>query len=402
MTRGQMSILKERTMENYLRDEVLQRVLDSKKSAMVLELATSFGKSRIALEKLRRLCTPSSKILIVIPRRVLIQNWKKEFVKWGYADMLGNVTFTTYISFPLHAGFWDVIVYDEAHHLSQRCRDSMPAVNSKYSIYLSATLKRDVRYFLRNHHDGNIEFITVSTKKAIEGNVLPDPKILLVPLELDLKRHDILYEKKKPRHGEKPLVIPYRQKWKYKDYKGALYYMCSQRQYYNELSGLIEWYRGKNFNPAMRKIWLHKCGERLQWLSMTKLPYTKEIIGKVHSRFVVFCNTIAESSALHMPAVNSLIGFHNLDRFNDKEIDSLVAVNCLNEGVNLVDCKVGVFNAINASEVMQVQKVGRELRHKEPVIIIPYFKNTREDEIVSKWMQGFDPSLITTKSIEEL
>lgn len=389
-------------MENNLRDEVLQRVLDSKKNNIVLELATSFGKSRIALEKLHQLYTPDSKILIVIPRRVLIQNWKNEFIKWGYADMLDNVTFTTYVSFPLYTGSWDVVIYDEAHHLSERCRISMLVNNPKYSIYLSATLKKDVKYFLSSYHENNIEFITVSTKKAIDSNVLPDPKILLIPLELDLKRHDIFYEKNKPKHGEKPLVIPYEQKWKYRSYKGALSYRCNQRQYYNEISGLIEWYKKKRGNPIMKNIWLHKCGQRLQWLSMIKLPFTKRIIEKVHSRFVVFCNTIVESQALHIPAVNSQIGFHNLDRFNDKEINSLVAVNCLNEGVNLIDCKVGIFNAINASETMQIQKVGRELRHSSPVIIIPYFKNTREDEIVTKWMQNFDESLITTKSIEDL
>ena len=42
------------------------------------------------------------------------------------------------------------------------------------------------------------------------------------------------------------------------------------------------------------------------------------------------------------------------------------------------------------------------LRHKAPVIIIPFFKETREEEIVNKWMQNFDKSLILTKTIDEL
>lgn len=393
-------------MENNLRDDVQQRLLQSDKKAIVLELPTSFGKTALALKKIEHNFTVLTQILIVIPRNVLVQNWKNEFIKWGYADMLGNVTFTTYVSFPKYAGQWDIVVFDEAHHLSERCREAMSICNFGLSIYLSATLKKYVRDFLTGHYGkNNMEFITVSTKKAIDNDVLPDPKIILIPLQLDTKRQDIIFEKNKPKHGEKPLVIPYEQKWKYRSYKGALSYRCNQRQYYIEISGLIEWYKKKNFNPVMKNIWLHKCGVRLQWLSMNKLPFTMKIVNKVvarHQRFVVFCNTIPESQALHLPMVNSQIGSTNLERFNAKEITDICAVNMLNEGINLVDCQVGIFNAINASDIYQIQKGGRLLRHKEPVMIIPYFKDTREEEIVNKWMQNFDKELIETKTIEEL
>lgn len=390
-------------MENKLRASISDRILQTRKKHVIVEAGTGVGKSKIALDKIHSLYTPDSSILIVIPRNVLIDNWRKEFQKWHYEYMLPNVTFTTYVSLPKHAGHWDIVCFDEAHHLSERCREALGSFTAGCSIYLSATLRRDVRDFIYSKYGAvNIENVKVSTRKAIEEDILPNPEIILIPLELDNRRADIIYEKRKPKNNAKPLVVSYSEKWKYRGYKGALSYRCTQRQYYNEISGLIEWYKGRNCNPAMKTIWLHKCGQRLQWLSMVKLPYTMQIIKKMHSRFVVFCNTITESSVLHIPAVNSQIGFKNLDRFNDRLIDRLVAVNCLNEGINLVDCQVGIFNAINASEVMQTQKVGRELRHTAPVIIIPYFRNTREEEIVNKWMQNFDKSLITTKTIEEL
>lgn len=389
-------------MENNLRQDTEQKVLLSKKNNIVLELPTSFGKTALALKKIKQLFTVTSKILIAVPRNVLKQNWTAEFVKWNYEDMLPNVTFTTYVSLPKYAGQWSIICFDEAHHLSERCQEALESFKVSHSLFLSATLKKEHKEFIRMWCREDVEFINVSTRKAIEKDVLPDPKIILIPLELDVRRHDIILEKNKPKHGEKPLVIPYEQKWKYRSYRGALSYRCSQRQYYNEISGLIEWYKRKNFNPVMKNIWLHKCGQRLQWLSMTKLPYTMKIIKMVHSRFIVFCNTIAESQALHIPPVNSQIGYANLDKFNNKEISSIVAVNCINEGINCTDCKVGVFNAINSSDLMQTQKIGRILRHKSPVIIIPYFKNTREEEIVNKWMQNFDKELIETKTIDEL
>lgn len=393
-------------MDNDLRDEVQNKVLNTTKNNIVLEVATGFGKSYIAIRKIAQLHTSTSKILIVVPRNVLIDNWKQEFIKWHYQPLLPLITFTTYVSLPKHADKWDLICFDEAHHLSERCQEALEYFEVKHSLFLSATLKREHKEFIKEWCKEDVEFINVSTKKAIDNDVLPNPKILLIPLELNNKKQEcVWYPKKqwKKLPSSKVATFDYKDKWKAKKMKKTPYALkCTQRQYYNELSGLVDWYKRKNYNPVMKNIWLHKCGQRLQWLSMNKLSFTTEIIKKVHSRFIVFCNTIAESQALRIPAVNSQIGFRNLDRFNSKEINSLVAVNCLNEGCNLVDCKVGIFNAINSSEVMQVQKVGRELRHKAPVIIIPFFKDTREEEIVNKWMQNFDKSLITTRTINEL
>ena len=62
--------------------------------------------------------------------------------------------------------------------------------------------------------------------------------------------------------------------------------------------------------------------------------------------------------------------------------------------VNLTNCKYGIFANINASETIQIQRVGRSLRHKEPVLIIPFFRNTREEELVRKWMKNYNKDLI--------
>ncbi len=41
-------------------------------------------------------------------------------------------------------------------------------------------------------------------------------------------------------------------------------------------------------------------------------------------------------------------------------------------------------------ERMIVQKLGRLLRHPEPIILIPFFKNTREEEIVNKMCEHYN------------
>ena len=44
---------------------------------------------------------------------------------------------------------------------------------------------------------------------------------------------------------------------------------------------------------------------------------------------------------------------------------------------------------------MSLQRIGRILRHKSPVLIFPYWKNTREEEIIEELIKGYNPNLIT-------
>lgn len=181
-------------MENNLRQEILQKVLKAKCNNIVLELATGVGKTKLALEKLHQLYNynPSIKVLIVIPRNVLIQNWEEEFLKWGYSIMLPNVTFTTYVSLPKHTGKWNVCIFDEAHHLSERCQEALMSFNIFHTIFLSATLKKQHIYFIKSWRHYKVAFFKVNTKDAIDNGTLPDPKIILIPLDLDTEKQDII------------------------------------------------------------------------------------------------------------------------------------------------------------------------------------------------------------------
>lgn len=381
-----------------LRTIITSRLLASTRSHFIIEAGTGVGKSRLAIVKAQQLFTPQCRILIVIPRNVLIDNWRQEFIKWGCASMLSNVVFTTYVSFPKHAGHWNVCVFDEAHHLSKRCRDAFPEFQFDHALFLSATLKQEIRDFIFSYfRKSKVEVVRVSTQQAISASILPDPQLWLLPLEVDAIHTACLWYPKKQYRKLPPsslAIVDYKNRWQYAKLRVPYAVHCTQRQYYRELSSLIEWYRQRNYNPIFRNLWLHKCGERLQWLSSIKLPFIRQILQSVHCRHVVFCNTIEESENLHLPAVNSKIGFSNLDLFNRGEINGIVAVNCLNEGINLSDCQLGLFCAINSSETMQIQKIGRILRHPSPIIIIPYFRGTREEEIVCKWMRGYNPGLI--------
>ena len=81
--------------------------------------------------------------------------------------------------------------------------------------------------------------------------------------------------------------------------------------------------------------------------------------------------------------------------FNKREINNLTCIDMLNEGINLSDCELLIFVVYNVSEIMQIQKQGRGLRHKKPIFIMPYYKNTKEEQIVKDMIADYDKSLVT-------
>ena len=57
---------------------------------------------------------------------------------------------------------------------------------------------------------------------------------------------------------------------------------------------------------------------------------------------------------------------------------------------------------INSSPRVLTQRIGRELRHKHPVLVFPYYINTREDEIIQEIVKDYNPSLITTIGLNRI
>jgi superfamily II DNA or RNA helicase len=372
-------------------DSLLQSI-NSKE--LVLELSTGYGKTRYALEYINKY-SPNN-ILIVVPRLILINNWKDEITKWGYNDLLNKITFSTYVSLHKHSDKnWDFICYDEAHHLSDKCKEIDLLMSTKFRLFLSATLKKDLVWWIRSYYP-SVKFISVSLKDAIENEVLPDPKILLIPLTLDnYNSTEILVKKNK----KSSLTIDcfYKDRWKYmKLYNCNI--KCTPQQYYNEISQEIEyWKKQSMFKKSFEFKWLKCCNDRLKWLSNQKNNIVITILKHLKDyRVLTFCNSIEQTELLGKYCINSKNkdAMKHLTMFNEGKIKHITACDMVNEGVNLTNCKIGLFAAINSSEILIKQKNGRVLRHKEPVIVIPYYKNTREEELVVKMLENYNKDLV--------
>ena len=390
------------------RDEIRNDILKLNAKSILAELPTSAGKSRVAIEFINEKGLKGN-ILIVVPRLILFDNWKDEFVKWGYEDILKQVTFTTYISLAKHCDkHYDLVIFDECHHLSERAREAVDYIDSEYNILLSATVKKPLKKEIKLLFHG-IECYKVSLKEAIDENILPDPKVYLVPLQLDNKNINQFFLTG-PKKVKNPKEVPFSSRFQAKRDKTHAYkVMCTQAQYYEEMSSIVDFYKRQYFRTNNQIIyfrWQKAAKDRLMWLSSLKNDVTKEILSTLKDkRTLTFCNGIEQTEILGKYCINSKNDSSSeyLEEFNNGKINHITSCNMLNEGCNLVNCQVGIFVSINSSEIMTTQKNGRLLRHSEPIIFIIYYKDTREEELVQDMLVNYNPELITVvENLEQL
>lgn len=349
---------------------------------LILELITGMGKTKVAIDLMNHICdrvfrndnSPTS-ILILVAKIVHKQTWLDEMKKWGGVNS-DYITIECYESLKNYENSrFDVVVADEMQHLSEARLEVLNTISiNEAFIGLSATIKRDMRDYFINNYDA--EVIKCGLREAVEDEVLPEPTVYLIPLTLDTT------------------------KFTYKIKKFGRDIITTQKGYYDTVSSLIDWYKSKYFNSRnerMRNLWLSTAGKRLKWCAEQKESLVLSLLDKFKNyKTLTFCSSIEQSERLgkHNITSKNKDSIKNLEMFNSNKIKHITACNILNEGVNLTNCRVGIFCNLNSSEIIVKQRVGRILRHKSPVIIIPYFKNTREEELVQKMIEEYDKNSI--------
>lgn len=375
------------------REEVNSLALSKidKAKYLILELITGMGKTKVAIDLINHICdrvfrndeSPTS-ILILVSKTVHKQTWKDEIEKWGGIKS-DYITIECYESLKNYENsYFDVVVADEMQHLSEARIDVLETIHINESfIGLSATIKRDMRdYFIYNH---KAEVIKCGLKEAVKDNVLPEPTVYLLPLYLDTTRYV------------------------YKSRKFGRDIITTQKGYYDIVSSLIEWYKNRYFNSRnerIKNLWLSTAGKRLKWCSEQKEPLVLSLLVKLRNyKVLTFCSSIEQSERIcrHNITSKNRDSEKNLELFNRNEIKHISACNILNEGVNLTNCRVGIFCNLNSSEIITKQRIGRILRHKFPIVIIPYFVDTREQELAAKIIEEYsEESIVTINNINEI
>lgn len=351
-------------------------------NCLILELITGFGKSKLSIDLVNHICDrvyreqqEPTNILILVAKTVHKQTWRDEIEKWGGIKS-DCITIECYESLKKYKdSYFDVVVCDEMQHLSEARLEVLETIHvSEAIIGLSATIKRDLREYFKANYKADV--IKCGLREAVEDEVLPEPTVFLLPLQLDSVKAT----------------------YKTKRFKRDI--ITTQRGYYDNMSSLIEWYKSKYFNSRnerMKNLWLSSAGKRLKWLSEQKEAIVLSLLDNFKNhKTLTFCSSIEQSERLGKYNITSKNkdSEKNLEMFNSNRIKHITACNILNEGVNLNNCRIGIFCNLNSSEIVVKQRVGRILRHKSPIVIIPYYVKTREEELVEKMIEEYSKESI--------
>ena len=379
------------------REDIMKEILSLEGNNWLLELPTGTGKSKIALDKVKSL--GGKTLLLVVNRNVHKQNWAEEIKKW-WSNCNMKITMTTYVSLPKYAGKYDCAIFDECHHLSERCREALCYFDIKHSVLLSATVSNKLKDELIEVFD-DLTSYKKDLRDVIDDDILPDPIVYMLPLNL---RADLPTEViwKNPKAKGRLIESSWAMRWSYMKQKtNPVKIYCTQKQYITYLDNQIEYWKKRYLrsrNEIAKNKWLRLCGDRLKWLSDKKTPYVQQILLHLSKyRTLIFCNSIEQTEMLGEYCINSKNkkSVEYLEAFNKGKIDHITACNMLNEGMNLVNCQVGIYANLNSSDTIVKQRMGRLLRHENPVLIVPYFVGTRDEELTNKMLENYNPKLVT-------
>lgn len=388
--------------------------LIKRSNRVALQWCTGLGKSKMAIDMANYLADKEFEeyeeplnVLLVVAETAHKSNWKIEFDRWELKT--DNVVMECYASLKKYRNsYWDLVIFDEAHHLGSDLRmDVLTELHARNIILLSATLPDQVMQAVTGVFG---EFVTskVTLKQAIEWGILPAPKVYLIPLTLDSTYPNCTIIEE---WGKKEKRVTYKckfhERWEYLKNKNkypnvTLEISCTQQQKYDYLTDQFEYWRSQFFRTRQEFVknkWLQVGSKRKRFLGESKTDAVRLLLHKIQDkRFICFCTSIEQAellggkNAIHSKKDNSL---SIIDDFNAKKIDNLFAVGMLQEGQNLTGIEAGVIVQLDGQERAFIQKFGRSLRATDPIQFIFYYKDTRDTEYLENVLEGIDEEYIT-------
>jgi len=350
---------------------------------LICEFATSVGKSFHAINLQARM--NSQKTFICVAEIAHIQNWKDEYIKHGYEYLLKSTEIFCYASLKKYINKnCDLLILDEMHHLNWNRLEFIKKIEFNKAIGLSATICDENLAIFKIGCGLDTVVYTITMEEAIEMEILPKPKVYLIPLKLDNSKKSETIEFKRG-HNINEIHCDYLQRNSYIYAKNKyptlnLIIHCTQQEKYDYLEANYE--RAKLFK---RSGWLRHGGIRKKFLSDCKTDKIKEICEKLQNdgkRFICFCGSIEQAETLgkdncihSKKEVKSII-----HKFQSKEINSLYAIKMLTEGQNLEGIKAGIIGQLDGTERPFVQRNGRMLRAEFPEIYVLYFVGTKDED----------------------
>lgn len=332
----------------------------------ILNLCPRFGKIFTTINILEQM-DDDINILIAYPDLKIKSAWEEDFKKRKYKNP--NITYTTHLSIKKHTeGFYDLVVLDEIHLLSEAQMEAVKELKCTKVLGLTGTLSSYTEETLGLELNLPV-LATYSIEQAIEEGVITDYEITVVGVPLDNKRKN--------------------------DYKGKL---KTEKQQFDSYGWVIDQMERKGQNT----MFLRLARMRVIQNSLAKMEKTRALLAKhKDERVLVFCGLTHIADQLGIPVYHSKAGDkETFENFASGEGNHLAVVKIGNTGVTYKPLNRVIINYFDSNAENLAQKINRcmameyDTPDKKAQIYIVCSIEDVEKKWLRKALEFFDKSKI--------
>lgn len=374
---------------------------DRRRATMVL--STGIGKSKIALDIIKKL-TPSHTYIVVESADLRDFSWKREFIKHGREPLLEKyVTIVTYqmltrrMQIPVSIDENAFIIFDEVDFMAgtdvyARAIDLFP--NSRI-LGLTGFVTEEKKWWFEQ----NLPIlINVTPKEAQDNGFLNKIKFVFVKydLSLDPEDHEVKY---KAKNGE---MKSFRQSEnKSYEYEHRKFLSLNVKKGISETRfkhGDITYgeYEREQQNLDYKIKYCINRRQELLFNSISTAGIARKLLSYVErispdSKTLVFSKrtkqvdaVVGEDRAYH-GKIDKDIARLTFEAFNAGEIKVMGTCQKVNRGINIDNLNYGLMETFIGSDTMAVQKFGRLMRLNPDdeatcFVLLPYYMQEQDDK----------------------
>ena len=346
----------------------------------IIVQATGVGKSKVPILYVKKL--KYTKIALIVPTEELRDNnWSKEFNLWKAGNIYANVTRLCYASASKIKGEeYDIVILDEAHHLTPLSYTFFLNNKVKDIIALTATLPSDeIKKNLLKSLGLNPVY-TTTLDEAQELDLVAPFKIVVLYTKIDNTTRYI-----KAGNKAKPFLI-------------------TEKAQYDYLTRVLNQIKeAGNIDMDKYKMLLLRR-MRLIYNFKSKTSAAKLVLSTLDAkdRTLVFCGSIEQANILCEHKYHSKTNRKDLEAFMEGKIDRLSCVNALNEGMNISNLDKAVIVQLNSKELNLIQRIGRIIRKRaghEALIYILCCKDTQDEVWLQESLKNFNKENIEYREL---
>ena len=322
----------------------------------ILNLCPRFGKIFTSINILEKL-DKDINILIAYPDLKIKAAWEEDFKKRKYKNQ--NITYTTHLSIKKHtAGFYDLVILDEIHLLSEAQIEAVKELQCVSVLGLTGTLSSWTEKTLNSELQLSV-LARYPIEQAIEEGVITDYEITVVSTALDNTRLN--------------------------DYKGK---HRTEKKQFDSYGWVIDQLERQN-KPTM---FLRLARMRIIQNSIAKMELTRKLLAKhKDERVLVFCGLTKIADELGIPVYHSKAGEKDtFESFAAGEGNHLAVVKIGNTGVTYKPLNRVIINYFDSNGENLAQKINRcmAMEYNTPDKKAHIYIVSSTEEVEKKWLKS--------------